>query len=109
MGPYIIRRLLWMIVLLLFVISDHVRDLLRPAVGRPGRAARRARSRRPELLEAIREQLGLDKPLYVQFFQYMKGLVLHFDFGNSFINDQDVRRRRSSTACRRRSSSSPAP
>ena len=40
MGRYIVRRLLWVVVLLFVVSADHVRDLLRAAVGRPGAAAR---------------------------------------------------------------------
>jgi peptide/nickel transport system permease protein len=54
-------------------------------------ALRAGRSPSPETLAAIREQLGLDKPLYEQFWVYIKGLVLHFDLGNSFINNADVR------------------
>jgi len=90
MGPYIIRRLLYMVVVLLFVTAItflifYVLPTADPAALRAGR------SPTPETLAAIREQLGLDKPLYEQFFLYLKALVLHFDFGNSFVNNQDVR------------------
>jgi peptide/nickel transport system permease protein len=43
------------------------------------------------LLEEIRRELGLDKPVYVQYWRYMKDLVLHFDFGFSYQNSQPVR------------------
>src|SRR3954466_8283579 len=90
MGPYIIRRLLYMIVVLLFVVAItflifYVLPTADPAALRAGR------SPTPETLAAIREQLGLDKPLPEQFWLYLKALVLHFDFGNSFVNNQDVR------------------
>jgi peptide/nickel transport system permease protein len=90
MGPYIIRRLLYMVVVLLFVtaitfVIFYVLPTADPAALRAGR------SPTPETLAAIREQLGLDKPVYEQFWLYLKDLVLHFDFGNSFVNNQDVR------------------
>jgi peptide/nickel transport system permease protein len=90
MGPYIIRRLLYMVVVLLFVIAItflifYVLPTADPAALRAGR------SPTPETLAAIREQLGLDKSLPEQFWLYIKALVLHFDFGNSFVNNTDVR------------------
>jgi len=90
MGTYIIRRLLYMVVVLLFVTAltfliFYVLPSADPAALRAGR------SPSPETLAAIREQLGLDKPLYEQFWLYVKGLVLHFDLGNSFVNNADVR------------------
>jgi peptide/nickel transport system permease protein len=90
MGTYILRRLLYMVVVLLFVIAltfviFYVLPSADPAALRAGR------SPSPETLAAIRDQLGLDKPLYEQFWLYVKGLVLHFDLGNSFINNADVR------------------
>jgi peptide/nickel transport system permease protein len=90
MGPYIIRRLLYMVVVLLFVTAItflifYVLPTADPAALRAGR------SPTPETLAAIREQLGLDKPLPEQFWVYLKALILHFDFGNSFVNNVDVR------------------
>ena len=90
MGPFIIRRLLYMVVVLLFVTAItflifYVLPTADPAALRAGR------SPTPETLAAIRDQLGLDKPLPEQFWLYVKGLVLHFDFGNSFVNNADVR------------------
>ena len=90
MGPYIIRRLLYMVVVLLFVtaitfVIFYVLPTADPAALRAGR------SPTPETLAAIREQLGLDKSLPEQFWLYLKALVLHFDFGNSFVNNTNVR------------------
>ena len=90
MGPFIIRRLLYMVVVLLFVIAItflifYILPSADPAALRAGR------SPTPETLAAIRAQLGLDKPVPVQFWVYLKKLVLHFDFGNSFVNNASVR------------------
>jgi peptide/nickel transport system permease protein len=90
MGPFIIRRLLYMVVVLLFVIAItflifYILPSADPAALRAGR------SPTPETLAAIRAQLGLDKPVPVQFWDYLKKLVLHFDFGNSFVNNANVR------------------
>jgi peptide/nickel transport system permease protein len=90
MGPYIIRRLLYMVVVLLFVIAITFFIFFVLPTADPA-ALRAGRSPTPETLRAIREQLGLDKPLPEQFWLYVKALVLHFDFGNSFVNDADVR------------------
>jgi peptide/nickel transport system permease protein len=90
MGPYIIRRLLYMIVVLLFVIAITFLIFFVLPTADPA-ALRAGRSPTPETLAAIREQLGLDKPLPEQFWLYLKALVLHFDFGNSFVNNVDVR------------------
>ena len=90
MGPYIIRRLLYMIVVLLFVVAITFFIFFILPTADPA-ALRAGRSPTPETLKAIREQLGLDKPVPEQFWVYLKGLVLHFDFGNSFVNNTNVR------------------
>ena len=90
MVAYIIRRLLWSVFLLLAVslIAFCIFILLPsadPALLRAGRQPT------PELIAAIREQLGLDKPWYAQYWIYLKDLVLHFDFGYSYQNNIAVR------------------
>ena len=72
MAPYIISRLLWSVVLL-FVVSFITFVIFYPAaVGRPGAAARRPQPE-PELVAAIRENLGLDKPGTCSTAIYMRG------------------------------------
>jgi len=90
MVTYIIRRLLWS-VLLLFVVSfiTFVMFILLPSAD-PA-VLRAGRQPTPELIAAIRENLGLDKPWYHQFYVYMRDLVLHFDFGYSYQNNVAVR------------------
>jgi peptide/nickel transport system permease protein len=56
-----------------------------PAILRAGRNAD------PETVDRIRQSLGLDQPIYTQYYEYMKGIVLHFDFGYSYRSNADVR------------------
>src|SRR5258705_8011609 len=90
MLQYIIRRLLW-VVLLLFVVSAltfvifYLLPSADPALLRAGRQPN------PQLVEQIRHNLGLDKPWYTQYFEYMRQVFLHFDFGYSFQNTISVK------------------
>ena len=43
----------------------------------------------PEMEAALTVKYGLDKPLYVQFFSYVKNL-LHGDLGNSYVYNQPI-------------------
>ena len=56
-----------------------------PAVLRAGRNAG------PQQIAVIRHSLGLDKPIYEQFWLYMKNVFLHFDFGYSYQYNVPVR------------------
>ena len=90
MVAYIVRRVLWSVLLLLVIsfitfVVFVVMPSADPALLRAGRQPT------PERVAAIREQLGLDKPFYVQYFNYIKNLVLHFDFGYSYQNNVAVR------------------
>ena len=90
MVRYIIRRLLWVVVLLVLVsfltfIIFYTLPSADPAQLRAGRQPN------PELVEQIRENLGLDDPWYQQYFHYMKDLVLHFDLGYSYQNNYPVK------------------
>lgn len=90
MVGYIARRVAWMFVLLALVSA--VTFLIFYALPSADPAALRAgRQASPELIAQIRERLGLDDPLYIQYWTYMKGVVLHFDFGFSFQTSQGVR------------------
>jgi peptide/nickel transport system permease protein len=87
---YIIRRLLWVVLLLILVslltfIVFYLFPSADPALLRAGHQPT------PALVAQIRKNLGLDKPWYVQYFRYMKALVLHFDFGYSYQNGVSVR------------------
>ena len=85
MTKYIIRRLLWVIVLLIVVtFITYVIFYLFPAADP---AALRA-GKNPALIPTIRKNLGLDKPFYVQYWLYVKGLFLHFNLGTSYTAQQ---------------------
>jgi peptide/nickel transport system permease protein len=84
---YLIRRLLLMIPVLIglsivtFAISHVVPgDPVRLAAGPQATA---------EQIHKLEEEFGLDKPLYLQYFQYMRG-VLKGDLGTSMMNRHPV-------------------
>jgi peptide/nickel transport system permease protein len=90
MSRYIGRRILWGVFLL--VVVSGITFLIFYAFPSADPAALRAgRQATPALIEQIRHSLGLDKPLYDQYWIYMKGLVLHFDLGYSYQNNVSVR------------------
>jgi peptide/nickel transport system permease protein len=90
MSRYIGRRILWGVFLL--VVVSGITFLIFYAFPSADPAALRAgRQATPALIEQIRHSLGLDKPLYDQYWIYMKGLVLHFNLGYSYQNDVSVR------------------
>jgi peptide/nickel transport system permease protein len=90
MGRYVIRRLLWVVVLLLLVSFVTFLIVYALPSGDPA-AIRAGRQPNPDLVRSIRHQLGLDRPWPVQYWLYMKQLVLHFDFGFSYQNSAPVR------------------
>jgi peptide/nickel transport system permease protein len=90
MAAYIVRRLLWTVLLLLVITAVTFLIFYVLPSGDPAKL-RAGRSPSPETLAAIRNQLGLDKPLYQQYGEYVWNIVRHFDFGNSYTNNQEVR------------------
>ena len=90
MVPFIIRRLLWMVVLLL-VISFLTFVIFYTLPAADPAALRAGRQPTPELLASIRHTLGLDRPWYIQYLKYLDRLVFHFDFGYSFQNSVSVK------------------
>ncbi len=90
MIQYIIRRLLWGIVLLIAVILItfvifYLLPNVNPAVLRAGRTPSQA------VIKEIAHDLGTDKPVYTQFWLYMKRLVFHFDLGYSYYSSASVK------------------
>ncbi len=87
---YIIRRLLWIVFLLLAVsfitfVIFYVLPSTDPALLRAGRQPT------PQLVATIRHQLGLDRSIFVQYWLYIRQLVLHFDWGTSYEFNSPVR------------------
>ncbi len=89
MAKYIAKRLLLLIpvvlgvALLIFVIMSFTPG--DPAVIILGENAT------AEQVAILHEELGLNDPLLVRFFNYIKGIVTEFDFGTSYINRRPVR------------------
>ena len=91
MVRYIVRRLFW-VVLLLFLVSLLTFVVFYSFPSADPAQLRAGRQPNPQLVEQIRHALGLDKPWYVQYWRYMKALVLHFDFGRSYHYNAPVRK-----------------
>jgi peptide/nickel transport system permease protein len=90
MVRYVARRVAWMFVLLALVSAVTFVIFYTLPSADPA-ALRAGRNPPPELVAQIRRNLGLDQPLYVQYWTYLKAVVLHFDFGFSYETGQSVR------------------
>jgi peptide/nickel transport system permease protein len=89
MGRYIVRRFLGMFLLLILVsgvtfLIFNVFPATDPAVLRAGRQPT------PAVIERIRQDLGLDQPIYEQFATYIYNVFVHQDFGRSYVSNVDV-------------------
>ncbi len=82
MAKFIIRRLLWVIPVMLGVIFI-VFAIDRFSPGDPV-AAELGSGYTQEQYDAKKAELGLDKPFFVQFFNYVGGIVTRGDFGKSY-------------------------
>ncbi|MDC2958294.1 ABC transporter permease [Streptomyces gilvifuscus] len=89
MGRYVARRLLQMIpvfigtTLLIFLMvyalpGDPVRGLFGDKGGSP------------QVIAQLRHQYGLDQPILVQYWHYMKNMILHADFGTQIASGRPV-------------------
>lgn len=90
MRAYIVRRLLWAIPILLgaatiiFLLMNVIPgDIAVAILGAEGEVIN------PDELAALREQLGLNRPLYEQYFSWLGGLV-RGDLGVSLWHEQPV-------------------
>lgn len=87
---FVLGRVAWAIFLALLVVAlvfviFRVMPSGDPASLRAGRLAS------PEQIEAIRDAMGLDRPVFVQFGIFVRDLVLHFDLGTSARTGTDVK------------------
>lgn len=88
MFQYLIRRLLWAGVLFLAVtMVTYVIFFLVPAD--PARLAA-GQSATPERVREVEKFLGLDQPVHIQYYNFLKRIVLEGSLGESFINRQSV-------------------
>ncbi len=90
MTSYIARRLLGAIPLLVF-ISFVTYAMMALAPGGPvGVLGPRGGTLSPEAIAAIKAAYGLDKPWYLQYFFWLKELVVHGSLGTSFVDHRPV-------------------
>ncbi|MXV62242.1 ABC transporter permease subunit [Natronorubrum sp. JWXQ-INN-674] len=87
MGKFLIRRLLQGI----FVIWGVITIMFGLRAVSPGDPATLmlGEGATQELIEHVREQEGLNEPIYVQYFDYLQGMVVG-DFGYSWISNREV-------------------
>ncbi|HLF79612.1 MAG TPA: ABC transporter permease [Dehalococcoidia bacterium] len=81
-ASYLLRRMLWVPPVLL-IVSFFTFALVRLGPGDPILVAA-GQFRDPEAFERIRAARGLDKPLYEQYFIYLKNVVTKGQLGESF-------------------------
>lgn len=80
MTTYVIRRLLTG--LLILILLSMVTFLLFNALPADPAALTCGKSCNPQTIEANRERLGLDLPLYVQYLEFVKGIFLGRTYGS---------------------------
>jgi peptide/nickel transport system permease protein len=90
MTRYIIRRILWGVLLLILVTALMFVLFRILPTGEPARL-RAGRNASPRVVAAIRKDLGLNKSLAAQFWIYMKEVLLHFNLGYSYYSNAPVR------------------
>jgi peptide/nickel transport system permease protein len=86
-GKFILRRLLLLIPILLG-LTVGIFMFVRLLPGDPASAMLGERATAGDI-ERVRAALGLDRPLYEQYFEYLTGLF-QLDLGTSFITNRDV-------------------
>lgn len=88
MGKYILKRLLWMIPVVLGV-AIFIFTIMYFVPGNPAELIL-GTDATPEALEKLEHEMGLDQPYYVQLLRYLKQVFLEFDFGNSYYTKRSV-------------------
>jgi peptide/nickel transport system permease protein len=88
MGRYIVKRLLWLIPVILgvcvfiFVVMNFVPGDPAQLILGPGASS--------EELAIKRQELGLNDPLITRLLRYMRDVFLKFDFGRSYITGNKI-------------------
>ena len=87
---FIFKKILELILTLLIVtIISFILIRISPIDPAEAYARRNAFAITEGTIENLREEMGLNKPLVVQYFNWIKG-TLHLDFGTSYVNGRDV-------------------
>ena len=92
MFRYLVRRILWA-VLLFIVITFVTFVIFFIGPNNPARAVCGGEQAKPQCLALATEKLGLNKPMPVQYYRFLKRLVVHHDLGTSYATSQSVNTR----------------
>jgi peptide/nickel transport system permease protein len=95
MWKYLIRRTsymlltIWVVSMISFAViqlppGDYVTSMVSQMLGQG------AKDIPPEFEAQLRAQYGLNQPMYVQYFKWIRNIVLHGEFGYSFIYKRDA-------------------
>jgi len=85
---FVVRRLL-LLVPILIGLSVLVFLFIRALPGSPAESLLGERAT-PETIAQVREQYGLDEPLYVQYWKYVEATIVERDLGVSIASRRDV-------------------
>jgi peptide/nickel transport system permease protein len=85
---YTLRRLAWLPIILL-AVSVIAFVMLRALPGQDPAAAMAGQGATPEQVERIREELNLDRPIVVQYLEWVKGAIV-LDFGEEFRSEKPI-------------------
>ncbi|HSS79947.1 MAG TPA: ABC transporter permease [Gaiellaceae bacterium] len=92
MFRYLVRRILWA-ALLFLVITFVTFVIFYVGPNNPARAVCGGDQAKRECLVRATAKLGLDQPMPVQYYKFLKQLVVHQDLGTSFATSQSVNQR----------------
>lgn len=88
MAKYIVKRLLYMIPVLLGV-AFLVFTILSLTPGDPGTIILGITAKQEDI-DALNEEFGYNKPFLVRFFNYIGDIIFHFDLGTSYQSREPV-------------------
>jgi peptide/nickel transport system permease protein len=88
-GRYVVRRLIETAILV-FVVSTIVAVFIHLIPGDPATLIVGENQNTPERIAAVRKNLGLDRPIYEQYADWMSGVV-RGDFGESLFSGRPIR------------------
>lgn len=88
MGKFVLKRLLYMIPVLLGV-AFLVFAILSLTPGDPGTIILGITAK-PEDIASLNEQFGYNKPFLIRFFSYIKDILFHFSLGESYQTREPV-------------------
>ncbi|MCK5408420.1 MAG: ABC transporter permease, partial [Candidatus Krumholzibacteria bacterium] len=89
MARYFAKRLLE-IVPLVFIVSLICFALMQAAPGGPTAMLSQNPMVKPDDLARIRANFGIDEPVFVQYFMWLKRVIFHGDFGHSYVTGEPV-------------------